>query len=149
MKRTNQMAKHRHRVFEIYEFRDEAMCALTPKTHQVTAATAPQSWTTEVFAVSHAGAVTLVQFASVPTFTEESIVELRKSFTQLAEMLGKDSKVLFDFSDVVTFGFAAISELALFNRKLRTKGSRLALCCLAPTVQRSFFQGSNGHEKRA
>ena len=44
------MAKYRHRIFEMYEFRDEATRALTPKSARpATEATAPESWTFKSF----------------------------------------------------------------------------------------------------
>ena len=40
------MANYRHRIFEMYEFRNEAIRALTPKSaHPVTEATTLESWT--------------------------------------------------------------------------------------------------------
>ena len=40
------MAKYRHRIFEMYEFRDEAILALTPRSAPAeTADAAVESWT--------------------------------------------------------------------------------------------------------
>lgn len=143
------MAKYRHRVFEMYEFRDEAIIALTPKENgRATEAAAQEPGATKHFAVSYAAHITVVEFQSVEAFIEETANELRSSFTQFADMLDKDSKVLLDFTGVTTFNANAINELAIFKRKLQIKGSRIALCCLAPTVHKSFFRGSNGHEDR-
>lgn len=55
---------------------------------------------------------------------------------------------LLDFVGAKSFCADAIDELILFNQKLRTKGSRMALCCLDPTVHQSFFGKNNGHEQR-
>jgi anti-anti-sigma regulatory factor len=53
--------------------------------------------------------------------------------------LGIDSKVLVDFTNVALFDAAFIDSLLLFRRTLRTKGSRIALCCLAPAARAFFF----------
>ena len=134
------MAKYRHRIFEMYEFRDEAVLAITPKSENtVTEATTPESWTFAHLAVSRSASVTLVQFKETRTFEEETVSELRDDFAQLADSLGRDSKVLLDFTGVELFSSDAIDALVLFNQKLQTKGSRLALCCLGPATRESFF----------
>ena len=133
----------------MYEFRDEATRALTPKSARpVTEATAAESWTFKHLNVSCSAGVVHVQFKSAQTFGEETVNDLRVDFSQLADRLVRDSKVLVDFVGVKSFCAASIDELNLFNQKLRTKGSRIALCCLDPTVHQSFFAGSNGHEKQ-
>ncbi len=143
------MAKYRHRIFEMYEFRDEATRALTAKSARpVTESTAQESWTFKHLAVSHSARVAHVRFKSALAFGEETKNDLRADFAQLADRLVRDSKVLLDFVGVKSFCAAAIHELVLFNQKLRTKGSRLALCRLDPTVHQSFFRKNNGHEKR-
>ena len=132
----------------MYEFRDEAARALTPKpARPVTEATAPESWTFRHLAVSHSASVTHVQFKRVQTFGAETVNDLRVDFSQLADKLVRDSKVLLDFVGVKSFCAAAIDELILFNQKLRIKGSRIALCSLDPTVHQSFFIRNNGNEK--
>ena len=142
------MAKYRHRIFEMYEFRDEATRALTPKSARpVTEATAPESWTFKHLAVSHSASVAHVQFKRAQAFGEETANDLRVDFSQLADKLVRDSKVLLDFGGVKSFCAAAIDELILFNQKLRTKGSRIALCSLDSSVQQSFFTRNNGNEK--
>ena len=133
----------------MYEFRDEAIRALTPKSDQpATEATAPETWTFEHLAVSRSERVTHVQFKRAQAFGAETANDLRVDFSQLADRLVRDSKVLLDFVGVKSFCAAAIDELILFKKKLRTKGSRMALCCLDPTVQQSFFRKSARHEKR-
>ncbi len=139
------MAKYRHRIFEMYEFRDEANRALTPKSARpVTEATDPESWTFKYLAVSRSAGVSHVQFKRTQAFEEETVNDLRADFSQLADKLVRDSKVLLDYGGVKSFCAAAIDELIRFNQKLRTKGSRIALCCLDPTVHQSFFRKSNG-----
>ena len=143
------MAKYRHRIFEMYEFRDEATCALTPKSARPdTEATAPESWIFKHLTVSRSASVTRVQFKGVQTFGKETVNDLRVDLSQLADNLVRDSKVLVDFVGVESFCAASIDELIRFNQKLRNKGSRIALCSLDPTVHQSFFSKSNGHEMR-
>jgi hypothetical protein len=134
------MAKIAHRIFEIYESREEATRALTPKTKKTaTEASPPDSWTFEHLAVSRSAGVTHVQFPEASSYDEATVAGLREDFAQLADKLGMDSKVLVDFTGVVLFDAAFIDALLVFSRKLRTKGSRIALCCLAPTARAFFF----------
>ncbi|MHB8956494.1 MAG: STAS domain-containing protein [Pirellulaceae bacterium] len=134
------MAKYRHRVFEMYELRDEAMQALTPRSGKfATDATVLESWTFAHLEVSAVAGLTCVRFKEPQTFEEGSASDLREDLTRLADVLGKDSKVLFDFTGVMAFNAASISALTQFNRTLQTRGSRIALCCLEPTARESFF----------
>jgi|OpeIllAssembly_1097287.scaffolds.fasta_scaffold216292_1 anti-anti-sigma regulatory factor len=134
------MAKILHRIFEIYESLEEATCALTPKLERTARETsALESWTFEHLAVTRSVGVTRVQFKEAGDFNEETIAGLRADFAQLADKLGNDSKVLVDFTGVELFHAAFIDALLLFSKKLRTKGSRIALCCLAPAARAFFF----------
>ncbi len=134
------MAKYRHRIFEMYEFRDEAIEALTPKSARpVAEANAPESWTFKHLAVSCPEGVTHVEFRGAENFGVDTLNDLRQDLEQLADKSVRDSKVLFDFTGVTSFSAPSIDALAQFNRKLQTKGSRIALCCLAPTVHATFF----------
>jgi anti-anti-sigma regulatory factor len=136
------MAKYRHRVFEMYELRDEAIRALTPRSgpgKTVTEATPTESWTFGHLEVTRAAGVICVQFKEPQTFEDGTASDLRDDLTQLADLLGRDSKVLFDFSGVTAFNAASISALVQFNRTLQTRGSRIALCCLESSTRDSFF----------
>ncbi len=134
------MAKYRHRVFEMYELRDEAIRALTPKSATTaTEATAPESWTFAHLAVSRVAGVIHVQFKEPRAFEDGTASDLREDLARLADLLGRDSKVLLDFSGVASFNAASISALIQFSRNLQTKGSRIALCCLEPATRESFF----------
>ena len=138
------MAKHRHAIFEMYEFRDEAIRALTPKTaHPVTEATASESSTFKHLVVSRAAAVTQVEFKRAQTLGDEIVRDLREDFAQLADTLVRDSKVVLDFAGVKSFCTASIQALVIFDKKLRIKGSRIALCCLEPAARESFFGTRN------
>ena len=134
------MAKIPHRIFEIYESHDEATRALTPKSEKIaTESTGPGSWTFEHLTVSRTAGVTHVQFTEAENFGEETVAGLREDFARLADKLGIDNKVLVDFTGVVLFSAAFIDALVVFSKKLRTKGSRIALCCLAPAAREFFF----------
>ena len=138
------MARILHRIFEIYESREEATRALMPKSKKtVTESSAPDSWTFEHLAVSRSAGVTRVQFTEASKFNEATLAGLREGFAQLADKLGRDSIVLVDFTGVVLFYAAFIDELVVFSRKPRTKGSRIALCCLGPTAREFFFLRDN------
>ena len=67
-------------------------------------------------------------------FDAGTVAGLRDDFAQLASKLAIDTRVVVDFTDVVLFDAAFIDALLVFSRQLRTKGSRLALCGLAPTA---------------
>jgi anti-anti-sigma regulatory factor len=134
------MAKIPHRVFEIYESREEATRALKPNLEKAaTESSAPDSWTFQHLTVSRSAGVTHVQFTEAKDFGEETAAGLREDFSRLAGKLGIDSKVLVDFTGVVLFSAAFIDALVVFSKKLRNKGSRIALCCLAPAAREFFF----------
>ena len=134
------MAKYRHRVFEMYEFRDEAVDAISSKTASlVTTPGGPESWTLKHLDVSPSEGVTHISFKGSPTFGEATVSSLREDLAQLADRLPKDSKVLMDFAGVKSLCKAAVDELVLFNQKLRYKGSRIVLCCLDSSARESFF----------
>lgn len=142
------MAKYRHRIFEMFEFRAEAIRALTPRAARpVTDAADPESWTFKCLAVSLLDNVTLVGFKA-HDLGEESETDLRADILQLVAQLVNDSKVLIDFAGVTSFSPGCIDTLALLDRQLRNKGSRMALCCVRETVRETFFAKPNGREKR-
>lgn len=141
------MAKYRHRIFEMYEFRDEAILALTPKVASpATEATAPESWEFKHLAASRSASVTHVEFKEAPTAGEET-VNFGGDFARLSERLGRGSKVLLDFAGVKAFSSASIGVLVQFKQQLQTRGSRLVLCCLEPAARESFFAVSSPQTK--
>ena len=143
------MAKYRHRIFEMYEHRDEATAALIPKSARpVTDTTDPESWSFKYLAVSRSDSVTHVRFEGEHAFGKDTLNDLRDDLAELSDRLALDSRLLVDFADIEAFCVESINELALFNRQLRTKGSRIVLCCLDPAVRQSFFAGSEAREKQ-
>ena len=135
------MAKCPHRIFEIYEDREEALAALAPRSAKPDDAKAngPLPSTFSHLAVSRWSFVTHVRFKDAMEFPPESEAELRDDFSQLADVLDIDSKVLLDFADVKSFSPACIDVLVAFERRLRNRGSRIVLCCLAPDTRASFY----------
>jgi hypothetical protein len=134
------MAKYRHRIFEMYEQRDEAILALTPRTEKAaTETTAPATWIFTHLIVSRVAGVIHVLFKEPRTSDESMANGLREDLARLSDLLGRDSKVLVDFTGVASFDAASISALAQFGRILQTKGSRIVLCCLEPATRDTFF----------
>jgi hypothetical protein len=125
----------------MYEKRYEAIQALTPKSERpATEATAPESWNFVHLAVTRTDGVIWVQFKGPQIFQDAVDSDLREDLARLADLLGRDSKILLDFSGISSINAASISALAQFNKNLQTKGSRMALCCLEPTTRESFFE---------
>jgi anti-anti-sigma regulatory factor len=136
------MAKYRHRIFEMYELRDEAIRALTPRTETAaTEATAPETWSFTHLDVSRIAGLLQIQFKAPRTFDDTTASAFRQDLARLTALMGRDSKVLVDFSGVVSFNATSIGALAQFNRNLQTKGSRMAICCVEPGTRESFFAG--------
>jgi anti-anti-sigma regulatory factor len=138
--RNKDMAKYQHRTFEMYDFRDEAIYALTSKApRSETGTIAPESWDFSQLAASHSESVTHVEFKRLQAIGNDSAGQLRKDLAQLTDKLVSDSKVLLDFTGVKSFCAASIEALVQFNQNLRHRGSRMVLCCLEPAAKKSFF----------
>lgn len=136
------MAKYRHRIFEMYEFHDETITALTPKSvNPVATDDEPNSWSFEHLAVSRSGSVTYVRFKEEQADREETATNFGGDLSRLADRLSRNSRVLLDFAGVTSFSAASINAVAQFQEKLKFKGSRVALCCLETAVRKSFFSG--------
>jgi anti-anti-sigma regulatory factor len=134
------MAKYLHKIFEMFDFREEAIQTLTPKVRtDDNDDTPPGSWTFKVLNVSRTDGVTHAQFKEVTTFDDSTMTTCREDFAQFAQNLGRDSKVVLDFTGVESLHPGFIEMLILFNKRLKIKGSRVALCCLAPLAKESFF----------
>lgn len=133
------MAKYRDRIFEMYEFREEAIDALMPKVDRpVTDANSPRTWPLTHLAASNALGVTVVKFKQPGSVGEETVDGLRDDFALLPDLLDRDSKVLLDFTGVPLFAESSIDTLILLNKILLNRGSRIALCELNPAT-REFF----------
>lgn len=124
----------------MYDFRDEAVRALTPKAaRHVTEAINSESWNFKFLAASQSANVTHVGFKQDQSLKEYIVGDLRKDFAQLTNKLGIGSKILLDFTGINSFSPASIDTLVSFNKNLRHKGSRIVLCCLDSGVRDSFF----------
>lgn len=133
----------------MYEYRDEAVDSLAPNSVQPVADTdAPESWKFKHLGVTQLANIAHVEFKQGDTFKENTENELREDLAHLADLLTKNSRVLFDFTGVASVSALSINELASFNQNLRTKGSRIAVCCLDADVRESFFDRSNGHKNQ-
>ena len=136
------LAKYRHRIFEMYECRDEAIRALIPNSAEMDEErlTEPPSSDFCHLTVARTSILTHVQFNRSVETVGDAVDDLRDDLARLAGMLDISSKVLLDFSGVESFSSACINELAAFDRKLRHRGSRMVLCSLAPETRACFFE---------
>ncbi len=125
----------------MYEERDEAFLALTPKFVGIGDTGSPPPLPTDFshLIVSRSGVVTHVQFKDMTDWGVENDGKLREDFERLADVLNINSKVLLDFAHVESFNAACINALVVLEQKLRNRGSRTALCSLAPDTRACFF----------
>ena len=136
------MAKHPHRTFEIFDTYSEAAAALESKSSQKDVQQSHETdedWTLRSLVVSGSGPVVHVTFQSPTPPEQDHPRELRADLAKLAGSLVNDSSVVMDFEGLEEFCARCIDEMALFLRKLQSKGSRIALCNLGPAVRDSFF----------
>lgn len=136
------MAKHRHRTFELFDTYNEAARSLESRSLQKVVQPSHEPgevWAFKCLTVSRDGGVIQVAFKSPNHPEQDSVRDLRSDFAQLAESLVNNSRVLVDVARLEEFSARSVDELALFLRKLRFKGSRMALWNLGPAVRASFF----------
>jgi hypothetical protein len=134
------MAKYPHRVFEMFDFRDEAISALTPKAARPeTESINSELWNFKCLAVSQSANLTHVGFKQDQFLKEDIVRDLRNDFAQLTDKLAIGSKILLDFTGLNSFSPASIDALISFNKNLRHKGSRIVLCGLDSTVRDYFY----------
>ncbi|MGB7343882.1 MAG: STAS domain-containing protein [Pirellulaceae bacterium] len=134
------MAKYRHRTFEMYDFRDEAVDALTPKKPRENVDPVdPGLWKFEHFAASRTDSVTLLLFKESLGHTVDASVKMSDELSLIARSLSNDSRVLIDFEGLTEFSSDSIEALAQFKGTLQSKGSQVALCNLEPDVRAAFF----------
>ncbi|WP_436714662.1 STAS domain-containing protein [Roseiconus lacunae] len=126
-------------MFDTY---DEASRALESKSSQKIVhqgQETDEAWTFRHLAVCPRGRVIHVTFKFSNHPEHDGACDLRSEFTKLAGLLVNDSPVLVDFEGLEEFSPKCVVDLALFLRRLQSKGSRLALCNLEPAVKDSFF----------
>lgn len=135
------LAKIRHRTFEIFDFLLEASDALASKAARVNSEDfKPQSWAMRhLDAALRPSGVIHVTFKESADDARPAGAELGKDLTDMAELLPNGSRVLIDFEGVLTFDADAIDRLRDFDSKVRSRGSRIVLCNLDTAVRASFF----------
>ena len=144
------MAKYRHRTFEMYEFRDEAVKALTPRSmRDKVDPVDPGLWTFCHFATSLSEGVTLITFKEAMKLDADADGELKADskpsatvgyeLALIGRSLSNDSRVVMDFAGVPQFDTESIEALTQFKGSLQSKGSQLALCNLEKDVHAAFF----------
>ncbi len=136
------MAKHRHRTFDMFDTYSEAARSLESKSSQGVVPHSHETdedWTFQCLTVSRVGRVIQVTFKSPHRREQDTVRDLRADFAKLADSLVNDSQVLMDFEGLEEFCARSVDQLALFRRKLQSKGSRIALCNLGSSVRASFF----------
>jgi hypothetical protein len=137
------MAKFRHRIFEMFDYRDEAIHELSPKSVSDSAARdQPLELVLNHLSVSRSGGVTELGFKGIHPCGTENVALLVADLAQLANQLERGGKVLVNFKNVPLVDVGFIDALAQLKQKLRTRGSRVAICCLEPTARESFFTDS-------
>lgn len=70
---------------------------------------------------------------------EQPACPFAKDLSLLAELLHNDSRVVLDFEGVEQFSAASVESLKTFYRQLKSKGSRLVLCNIEPSVKPTFY----------
>ena len=134
------MAKVRHRTFEMYELRDEAVTALTGNSARTAVEKVdPGLWTFQHFVTSRSDGITLVLLKETEGSAAEVSSKIRDELSLMVRSLDHNSRVVMDFEGVSTFSSESIEALTRFNQTLISKGSQLALCNLSPDVQAAFF----------
>jgi hypothetical protein len=136
-----EMAKTRHRTFEIFDFVQEACDALASKSARAnTYALDPDLWRFRQLdsAIKPSGVVH-VTFKQDTDSESESMSDLGRDLTDLAELLTNGSRVLLDFEGLLAIDSDAIIKLSEFQDKLQSNGSRVVLCNLESAVRASFF----------
>jgi len=131
----------------MYEFCDEAAIALTPKSANRSDAQTKMLATScecKHLSLSPFGNIERVQFKTAHLIDQDTVDDLRTDFSRISDKLSQGSQVIVDFEGVESISNQFIEELLLFNRKLRNKGSRIALCELDPTVRQLFFESNVG-----
>lgn len=139
------MAKIMHPVFEIYESLDEAIVAVRPRTPKAALTVeALEAAGLQLIRVSQDAGLTLVGFPPGEVDSAGKLAPLRDDLAKLADLLPTDSKVLVDFTAVPYFDAAMIEIIALLARRLKNRGSRIALVCVSPEVLNAFLVPADG-----
>ncbi len=134
------MAKYRHRTFEMFDFLQEATQALLSKSRRPSLVkTDANLWTFLRLNVSQTDSVIHVTFKKTDQDAESALEDLGKDLNLMANSLDIDSQVVVDFEGLQEFSPESIALLGVFSRRLQSKGSRITLCNLEPSVREAFF----------
>lgn len=146
--RQHKMAKYRHRTFEMFDFVEEAACALSSgSTRHEAESDDPTSWTFQHLVASRSAKMIHVKFKRKDCLDSQHSIKLRSDFSHLADFVVNDSRVLMDFAGLRGFSTECIDELKRFNANLQSKGSRIVLCNLESAVRSSFFPHRIGNDR--
>jgi anti-anti-sigma regulatory factor len=141
------VAKYRHRIFEMFEFRDEAILALAKKLSanreddRAPISEEVKSWSLQVLTASEAEGVAHLKFKLNATQSPEFASQLREDLAGLPSRFKNDSRIVLDFEGLEEFSQTSIDDLAALRQKLQFQGSRIVLCNLEPPVKSMFFPG--------
>ena len=133
------MAKYRHRTFEMFDFYDEAVSTLKVRPREMQRVSGIETNTLEHLIVTEHEKIVRITFEPVCLDTPPSTCIYRDDFSQLADLLPNDSRVIVDFDGVTEFPTSSLETLEMFYRRLKSKGSRLVLCNLDPNVKSAFY----------
>lgn len=139
------MAKYRHRVFEMYDFYEEAAEALAKKStdgspvDHVAQSPSTTSADFDCLVVSDYDGITRVTLDGKHDFDDDRVQSLRLDLANLKDALPTNCRVVFDFTGVDVFHASCIELLKQFTGALKMKGSRVALCCLNASAKETFF----------
>ena len=124
----------------MFDFKDEAVSGLTLRSSPPTSELEdPQLWEFNRLTASLFEGVIHVAFKPTSAVGDEMRRELRADLANLADWVANNSRVLLDFKGVSDFDAGCIESLTLLEQRLKTKGSRLALCSLDEAAQAEFF----------
>ena len=88
--------------------------------------------------VSEVGDVTVVRFVDRRILDANNIEELGGELFGLIEQENR-KKLLLNFSDVEFLSSAALNKMIILDKKLKSGGGVLKLCCLRPEIQEVFM----------
>lgn len=134
------MARHRHRVFEIYDDFIEAVQALAPRGNQVDdLSTELAALTLNHISASYEKGLAHVAFPKTKNLEFEQLAELRADLSSLTELLPRDCRIVVDFQGIESLDVRVIEVFVLWCKHLKNRGSRMVICQLAPSVYEAFF----------
>lgn len=133
------MAKYRHRTFEMYDFYDEAADKHNVRSGDTTPVSELESTEFNHLAVTQADRIVRIAFRNGEVAEDPTTCPYREEFARLASLLRNDSRVIVDFAGVAQFPAISIDTLETFDRRLKSKGSRLILCNLQSEVKAVFY----------